>query len=40
MNVNIEELKQRISVIAAKVRKYQRRVDGYIQNRLFENNQR
>ena len=40
MNVVIEELKQRISAIATKVRKYQGRVDGYRQNRLFENNQR
>ena len=40
LNVVIEELKQMISVIAAKVRRYQRRVDSYRQNRLFENNQR
>ena len=40
MNVVIEELKQRISAIAAKVRGYQGRVDSYRQNRLFENNQR
>ena len=40
MNVVIEELKQRITAIAAKVRRYQGRVDSYIQNRLFENNQR
>ena len=40
LNVVIEELKQRIAAIAAKVRSYQRRVDGYRQNRLFENNQR
>ena len=40
MNVVIEELKQRITAIAAKVRRYQRRVDSYRQNRLFENNQR
>ena len=40
MNVVIEELKQRITAIAAEVRKYQRRVDSYRQNRLFENNQR
>ena len=39
-NVVIEELKQRITAIAAKVRKYQGRVDSYRQNRLFENNQR
>ena len=40
MNVVIEELKQRITTIAAKVRRYQERVDSYRQNRLFENNQR
>ena len=40
MNVVIEELKQRIAPIAAKVRRYQGRVDSYRQNRLFENNQR
>ena len=40
LNVVIEELKQRIIAIAAKVRKYQGRVDSYKQNRLFENNQR
>ena len=36
----IEELKQRITAIAAKIRRYQERVDSYRQNRLFENNQR
>ena len=40
MNVAIEELKQRITAIAAKVRRYQGRVDSYRQNRLFGNNQR
>ena len=40
MNVVIEELKQRITAIAAKVRRYQGRVDSYRQNRLFENTQR
>ena len=35
----IEELKKRITAIAAKVRRYQGRVDSYRQNRLFENNQ-
>ena len=40
MNVVIEELKQRITAIAVKVRRYQARVDSYRQNRLFENNQR
>ena len=37
MNVVIEELKQRLTAIAAKVRRYQGRVDSYRQNRLFEN---
>ena len=37
--VAIEELKQRITAIAAKFRRYQRWVDSYRQNRLFENNQ-
>ena len=40
MNVVIEELKQRITAIAAKVRRYQGRVDSHRQNRLSENNQR
>ena len=40
LNVVVEELKQRITAIAAKVRRYQGRVDNYRQNRLFENNQR
>ena len=40
MDVVIEELKQRVTAIAAKVRRYQGRVYGYRQNRLFENNQR
>ena len=40
MNVVIEELKQRITAVAAKVRRYQGRVDSYKQNRLFENNQK
>ena len=40
LNVVVEELKQRITAIAAKVRRYQGRVDSYRQNRLFENNQR
>ena len=39
MNVVIEEVRQRITAIAAKVRKYQGQVDSYRQNRLFENNQ-
>ena len=40
LNVAIEELKQRITAIAAKVRRYQVQVDSYRENRLFENNQR
>ena len=39
LNVFIEELKQRITAIAAKSRRYQGRVDRYRKNRLFENNQ-
>ena len=33
-------MKQRITAIAAKVRRYQERVDSYRQNRIFEHNQR
>ena len=40
LNVVIEELKQKITAIAAKVSRYQGLVDSYRQNRLFENNQR
>ena len=40
VTVAIEELKQRITATAAKVRGYQGPVDSYRQNRLFENNQR
>ena len=40
MNVVVEELKQRIATIVAKVRRYQGRVDSYRKNRLFEDNQR
>ena len=40
LNVVVEELKQRITAIAAKVRTYRERVDSYRQNRLFENNLR
>ena len=40
LNFVIEELKQRITAIAAKVRRYQGRIDSYRQNRLLENNQR
>ena len=35
LDVVIEELKQRITAIAAKVIRYQVRVDSYRQNRLF-----
>ena len=38
MNVVIEELKQKITAIAAKVRRYQGRVDSFRENRLFQNN--
>ena len=40
LNVVVQELKQRITAIAAKVRRYQGWVDSYRQKRLFENNQR
>ena len=40
LNPVTAELKQRITAIAAKVRRYQGGVDSYRQNRLFENNQR
>ena len=40
LSVVIEELKQRIVAIAAKVRRYQERVDRFRLNRIFENNQR
>ena len=36
----MEKLKQRITAIAAKIRRYQGRVDSYRHSRLFENNQR
>ena len=36
----IEELKQRVKVIKAKIRKYDARNDTFHQNRLFETNQR
>ena len=39
-NAVVEKLRQKITAIAAKVKMYQRRVDSYRQNRLFENNQR
>ena len=40
LNVVLEELKLRITAIAANIRRYQGRVNNYRQNRLFENNQR
>ena len=40
LNVVIEELIQRITAIAAKVRRHHERVDSYRQNRLLLNNQR
>ena len=40
LHVVVEELKRKITAIAAKVRTYQGRVDSNRQNRLFENNQR
>ena len=40
LSVVIEELKQRITAIAAKARRYQGRADSYRQNRLLEKNQR
>ena len=39
LGVVIEELKQRIVAIVAKVRRYQERVDRFRQNRMFQNNQ-
>ena len=38
LNAVIEELKQKITAIAAKVRRYQGRVDSFRENRLFQNN--
>ena len=40
MCVVIEELKQKIAAIAAKVRRYQERVDRFRQNKMFQNNQK
>ena len=40
MGVVIEELKQRILAIAAKVSRYQERVDRFTQSRIFQNNQK
>ena len=39
-SVATEELKQKIVVIAAKVRRYQERVDRFRQNSMFQNKQR
>ena len=39
LGVVVEELKQRILAIVAKVRRYQERVDRFRQNRMFQNNQ-
>ena len=40
LNVVIEQLKQRITAKAAKIKRYESRVDQYQQNRLFQNNQK
>ena len=40
LNVVIEQLNQRITATAEKVRRYQGQVDSSRQNRLFENNRR
>ena len=40
MGVVNEELKQSIVAIAAKIRRYQERLDRFRQNRMFQNNQR
>ena len=40
LNVVVDELKQRITAIATKVRRHQGRVDSYRQSKLFGNNQR
>ena len=40
VNDVIKELKQRITAIATRYRRYEGRVDSYRQNRLFGNNQR
>ena len=34
----IEELKQRVTAKAAKIRRYESRIDQFKQNRLFQNN--
>ena len=36
----LEELKQRLTATAAKIKRYEDRVRQYQQNRLFENNQK
>ena len=36
LNVVLKDLKQKITAIAAKLRRYQGRVDSHRQNRLFE----
>ena len=40
LNIVIKDLKQRITAIAAKVKRYRGRADSYRQNRLFENNEK
>ena len=40
LSVIIEQLKQRIVAIAAKVRRYQERLDRFRQNRMSQSNQR
>ena len=40
MGAVIEKLKQRILAIAAKVRRYKKRVDTFRQNTMFQNNHR
>ena len=37
MKYDNEELKQRVAAIAEKVRRYQRRIDRFRQNRIFQN---
>ena len=36
----IEELKQRVKATAAKIRKYEERNNQFMQNRLFQTNQK
>ena len=40
LNVVIEELKQRIIAISAKIKRYEGRINQYQQNRMFTNNQK